>query len=86
MLDILTHHYLRVEKPYDESIMITITDQYKHGLYNIHYRDVMWTGLSDNTFAFNDQTIQTKTFTATFGYNFMDFDYLIDDVDIITGN
>lgn len=86
MLDILMKHYLNVDKPYDDSLIITVLDENRKALYHIQFRDVIWTGLSDNTFAFNDQTIQTKNFTATFTYNFIDFEYVADKVDIITNN
>jgi hypothetical protein len=86
MLDLLKTHYFNVDKPYDSSIMITVLDENRSGLYNIQYRDVMWTGLSDNMFAFNDATVQQKTFTATFTYNFIDFEYVADKIDIISDN
>lgn len=86
MLDVLMNHYLNVEKPYDSSIVITMLDQNRQALYHIQFRDVIWTGMSDNTFAFNDSAVQNKTFTATFTYNFIDFEYVADKVDIITDN
>lgn len=86
MLDTLMNHYLNVEKPYDSSIVVTMLDQNRQALYHIQFRDVIWTGMSDNTFAFNDSAVQNKTFTATFTYNFIDFEYVADKVDIITDN
>lgn len=86
MLDVLMNHYLNVEKPYDSSIVITMLDQNRQALYHIQFRDVIWTGMSDNTFAFNDSAVQNKTFTATFTYNFIDFEYVADKVDVITDN
>lgn len=86
LLDILTNHYVNVDKAYDQPIIITFVDENKNALYHVQFRDVIWTGLSDNTFAFNDQTISTKTFTATFTYNFIDFQYVKDKVDLISNN
>ena len=88
-LDVLMNHYHNVEKAYDEPLIITVIDQNRNALYHIQFRDVIWTGLSSNKFAFNDQTIQNKTFTMTFEYNFIDFEYIggnNDNIDIITGN
>jgi len=85
-MDILMNHYLNVEKPYDAALIITTIDQNRKALYHIQFRDVIWTGISSNTFAFNDQTIQTKTFTLTFMYNFIDFENVSSKTDIITGN
>lgn len=86
ILDILMNHYLNVDKPYDDSLVITTLDEKRNALYHVQYRDVIWTGMSDNTFAYNDQTLQNKNFTATFTYNFIDFEYVADKIDIITGN
>ena len=77
MHDILTNHYLNTDEAYDQNILITAVDQNRDAIYHISFRDVIWTGLSDNTFAYNDQTVQNKTFTATFVYNFIDFMYII---------
>ena len=86
MMDILMNHYLNTDRPYDDSLIITILDENRKALYHIQFRDVIWTGMSDNTFGFNDQTMQNKTFTASFTYNFIDFEYIADKTDIITGN
>ena len=86
MLDCLMNHYLNVDQPYDKPMIITIIDRNRKALYHVQFRDVIWTGMSENTFAFNDQTLQNKTFTTTFTYNFIDFQYLGDGNDIITGN
>lgn len=85
-MDILMNHYLNVEKPYDEALIITVIDQDRNALYHLQYRDVIWTGISDNNFAFNDQIVQSKTFTMTFEYNFIDFEYVADKIDIISKN
>lgn len=84
--DILMNHYLNVEKPYDDSLIITTLDRHRNALYHFQFRDVIWTGISDNTFAFNDQHTQIKNFTMTFEYNFIDYEYVADKVDIITNN
>jgi hypothetical protein len=86
MHDILTNHYLNVDDAYDQNILITAVDQNRDAIYHISFRDVIWTSLSDNTFAYNDQTVQNKTFTATFVYNFIDFMYVKDKTDVISGN
>ena len=86
MQDILINHYLNVEKSYDSPLIITIIDQNRNALYHIQYRDVIWKSISENNFGFNDQTVQNKTFTTTFTFNFIDFEYVADKVDIITNN
>lgn len=85
MQDILVNHYLNVERPYDKPLLITVLDQNRNAMYHIQYRSLIWTGISDNTFAFNDQVIQNKTFTMTFEYGYIDYEYVADKRDIITG-
>lgn len=85
-LDILMNHYMNTEKAYDAPLIITTIDINRKALYHIQFRDVIWTGLSNNTFAFNDQTVQSKNFTMTFEYNFIDFENISNKTDIITGN
>lgn len=86
MQDILMNHYLNVNKPYDASLIITVIDQNRNALYHFQFRDVIWTGISGNDFGFNDNTVQTKNFTMTFAYNFIDYEYVADKIDIISGN
>jgi hypothetical protein len=86
MMDSLVNHYLDTDKTYDEPIVVTVLDERRNALYHVQYRDVMWTGLDGNTFGFNDQSFQNKTFTATFQYNFIDIEYVLDKTDIISNN
>jgi hypothetical protein len=84
--DILSNHYLNTDDAYDQNVLITAVDENKDAIYHISFRDVIWTGIGDNTFAYNDQTVQNKTFTVTFVYNFIDFMYVKDKKDVISGN
>jgi hypothetical protein len=86
MLDILTNHYLNTKRVYDDNIVVTVVDENRSALYHIQFREVIFTGLSDNTFAYNDAVIGSKTFTMTFTYNFLDIEFVKDKVDIISGN
>ncbi len=86
MLEALTNHYLNTQKAYDEALIITVVDENKHALYHIQFRDVIWTGLSDNTLGYNDVNLTSKTFTCTFTSNFMDIEFVADKSDIISGN
>lgn len=86
ILDILTNHYLNTKRVYDDNIVVTVVDENRSALYHIQFREVIFTGLSDNTFAYNDAVIGSKTFTMTFTYNFLDVEFVKDKVDIISGN
>lgn len=86
MIDILTNHYMNTKRVYDDNIVVTVVDENRSALYHIQFREVIFTGLSDNTFAYNDAVIGSKTFTMTFTYNFLDIEFVKDKVDIISGN
>jgi hypothetical protein len=86
MMDCLINHYLNVDQTFDKPLVITVVDRHKNALFHIQFRGVIWTGLSSIKFAFNDQTLQNQQFTATFTYNFIDFEYVADGIDVISGN
>jgi len=84
--DILNHHYLRTDKSYDDPIIVTLLDENRNALYHIQYRNVIWTSLSETVFAYNNQTIESSTFTATFTYNFIDSEFVLGKIDTISNN
>lgn len=88
-LELWFKHYLNTDSPYDEPLIITMVDQNRRALYNIQYRDVMWTYIGENKLAFNDQAISQKTFQMKFTFNFMDIQFSEsggNSIDIISGN
>lgn len=86
ILDILTNHYLNTKNIYDGNVVVTVVDENRTALYHIQFREVIFTGISDNTFAYNDSIIGSKTFTVDFTYNFLDIEYIKDKHDIISEN
>ena len=84
LLDVLCNHYLNAEQPYDQSILVTLINENRRPLYNIQYRSLLWTDLDGNTFGYNDQAIQSKTFTASFTFNYLDLEFVLDKKDILT--
>lgn len=86
MQDILTNHYLNTDLSYDQNIMVTVVDENRNALYHIQFRSVIWTGISSNTFSFGEQIIESKTFDITFTYNYVDIQWVLGKVDIISDN
>jgi hypothetical protein len=84
ILDILCNHYLNSEQPYDNSIIVTVVNERRRALYNIQFRSVIWTGLDGNQLAFNDAILSSKTFNATFAFNYIDFEFVNENKDMIT--
>lgn len=86
LLNILSEKYLDETVNYDENLVVTVIDENRNGLYQIQFRNVIWKNLSNNTFAFNKQTMGDNTFTLTFTYNYLDVQWILDGKDIITSN
>lgn len=86
MQDILTNHYLNTNKAYDQNILVTVIDENRNALYQIQYRNVIWTGISSNTFSFGENIIASNTFDLNFTYNYIDIQWVLDNTDIISEN
>ena len=76
ILHCLNHHYLNVNNTYDQNLIMTMVDQNRKALYFFQYRSLIFTTLDGNKFAYNDQQIQTKTFTVSFVSNYFDMEYI----------
>lgn len=83
MREILINHYLNTDTAYDQIIVVTLVDENRKAIYRITYRDVIWTGIGDNTFANNDTLISNKQFTCTFEYNYYDIEFVLGEIDVI---
>lgn len=79
LYDIFMKHYLDVENLYIfDPFVVTALDIYRDAIYKISFYDIIFTSLSDNTFAYNQQKLQAKQFTLTCQFNFYRIDYLMD--------
>ena len=83
MLDMCVNHYLDVVHTYDSPLFIRILDKHKDAIFEIRFRSVNLKGLSENRLNYSDLSIEEKTFTMTFAYNYIDIDYLLTGTDII---
>lgn len=86
LMDVLCNHYLNSDQPYDQSILITLINENRRPLFNIQYRSVIWTGIDGNNLAYNEQTIQSKTFTANFTFNYIDLQFVLNNDNIVANS
>jgi hypothetical protein len=77
MFDVLTKHYLDVENAFLNPFTITCVDIHRDALYVIKFYEVILKSLSDNTFNYSQQKIQSKDFTMVFHFNFYDIEFLM---------
>lgn len=79
----LIYHYLDTSKAYDNNIIVELLDENRKNIFIEIYRNVIFTGISDTTLAFNNQAIQSQTFTVNFTCNYIDIEYPADNVNTI---
>lgn len=75
--DIFTKHYLDTEHLFINPFVLTAIDIWRDGIYNIRFFELIAVGLSENTFNYSQQKIQSKEFTMTFRFNFTDIEFLL---------
>jgi len=78
VFDILTKHYLDVENAWVNPFTITCVDIHRDAIYVIRFYEIILKGLSDNTFNYSQQKVNSKEFTMTFHFNFYDIEFLLD--------
>lgn len=78
VFDILTKHYLDVENSWVNPFTITCVDIHRDAIYLIRFYEIILKGLSDNTFNYSQQKVNSKEFTMTFHFNFYDIEFLLD--------
>jgi hypothetical protein len=78
VFDILSKHYLDVDKLYVNPFTITAVDIHRDGIYRISFREVILKNLSENKFDYAQQKVSSKEFTMTFHFNFYDIEFLLD--------
>ena len=78
MFDIITKHYLDVENSFVGPFTITCVDIHRDSLYIIRFYEIILKSLSDNTFNYSQQKVQSKEFTMTFHFNFYDIEFIFD--------
>lgn len=84
ILDMCLNHYLDTEHTYSSPMFIRILDKHKDAIYEIKFRSVNIKALAENRLNYSDLAVEEKTFTMTFAYNFLDINYLLSNVEVIS--
>ena len=66
MFDIISKHYLDVENSFVNPFTITCVDIHRDAIYLIRFYEIILKSLSDNTFNYSLQKVQSKDFTISF--------------------
>ena len=78
MFDILNKHYLDVDNAWVNPFTITCVDIHRDAIYVIRFYEIILKGLSENTFNYSQQKVNSKEFTMSFHFNFYDIEFLLD--------
>lgn len=77
MFDIITKHYLDTENAFLNPFTITCVDIHRDAIYVIRFYEIILKGMSENTFNYSQQKVQSKDFTLNFHFNFYDIEFLL---------
>jgi len=77
MFDIISKHYLDVENSFVNPFTITCVDIHRDAIYIIRFYEIILKSMSENTFNYSLQKVQSKDFTITFHFNFYDIQFLL---------
>ena len=76
LFDIVTKHYLDLDNSFVYPFTITCVDIHRDAIYVIKFYEIILKSLSENSFNYSQQKVQSKDFTMTFHFNFYDIEFL----------
>jgi hypothetical protein len=77
MFDIISKHYLDTENAFLNPFTITCVDIHRDAIYAIRFYEIILKGMSENTFNYSQQKVQSKDFTLSFHFNFYDIEFIL---------
>lgn len=77
LFDIVSKHYLDVERAFVKPFTITCVDIHRDAIYVIRFYEIILKSLSEINFNYNQQKVAAKEFTLTFHFNFYDIEFLL---------
>ena len=86
LFDIIYKNYLDTENMYINPFTITCLDIHRDAIYTIIFKQIIFTNLSDNTFDYSQQKVNSKEFTMTFNFNFYEIDFHLNNTKVLEIN
>lgn len=86
LFDIIYKNYLDTENMYVNPFTITCLDIHRDAIYTIIFKQIIFTNLSDNTFDYSQQKVNSKEFTMTFNFNFYEVDFHLNNTKVLEIN
>lgn len=83
LYDIFTNVYLDVKNTFANPFQIIALDIHRDAIYQISFKEIILSNLSEIIFAYNQQSFNEQTFTMNFNYNFFDIEFLLNQSKIL---
>lgn len=83
MFDILSKHYLDTDNAFLEPFMVTCVDIHRDAIYTIKFFEIILKSISDNTFNYSIQRVNSKEFTLGFHFNFYDVEFMLNESKVL---
>lgn len=81
--DIFDTKYLDVINTFAEPFIMTSLDIHRDAIYQISFKEIILSNISEIVFAYNQQSFNEQTFTLNFNYNFYDIEFLLNNEKVL---
>ena len=83
LYDIFSNAYLDVKNTFANPFQIIALDIHRDAIYQVNFREIILSNISEIVFAYNQQEFNDQTFTMNFNYNFFDIEFLLNQEKIL---
>jgi hypothetical protein len=78
VMDIFIKNYLDIVELYINPFIISALDIHRDEIYKMVFTEIIATDLSALTFDYSQQRVNTKEFTLSISFNFMEIEFMLD--------
>lgn len=75
--DIFDNKYLDVTETFSNPFQIIALDIHRDAIYEVSFKEIILSNMSEIVFAYNQQSFDEQTFTINFNYNFYDIEFIL---------
>lgn len=75
--DIFDTKYLDVLSVFAEPFQIITLDIHRDAIYQVDFREIILSNISEIVFSYSQQSFEEQTFTLNFNYNFYEIEFII---------
>ena len=75
--DIFDNKYLDTTEVFANPFQITALDIHRDAIYEVNFKEIILSNISEIVFAYNQQSFDEQTFTLSINFNFYDIEFLL---------